>query len=128
MENTISKEYTHKLLACAYAVHSALGPGLLESIYEKALSHELELNGFHVETQIPVKILYRGIELGSELRLDLLVDHQVIIEVKSVMEVQPVHYKQLLTYMRLLDVKLGYLINFDVPLLRDGIQRVVNDY
>jgi GxxExxY protein len=124
----ITQDYTHRLLACAYAVHTALGPGLLENIYEKAMAHELRLNGFQVETQVPVKIKYKGIELGQELRLDLLVDRQVIIEVKSVMEVQPVHYKQLLTYMRLVDVKLGYLINFDVEKLKDGIQRVVNHY
>ena len=128
MKENISSEYTHRILACAYAVHTALGPGLLESIYEKALAHELTLNGFNVETQVPVKIVYRGLELGHDLKLDLLVDKKVIIEVKSVFEVQPVHYKQLLTCMRLLDVKLGYLINFDVPMLKDGIQRVVNEF
>lgn len=128
MEEKISSEYTHRLLACAYAVHTALGPGLLESIYEKALTYELELNGFHVETQVPVKVMYRGLELDHELKLDMLVDRQVVIEIKSLLEVKPVHYKQLLTYLRLLDVRLGYLINFDVPLLKDGIQRVVNNY
>ena len=66
MEEKISSEYTHRLLACAYAVHTALGPGLLESIYEKALAYELELNGFHVETQVPVKVMYRGLELDHE--------------------------------------------------------------
>lgn len=128
MEEKILSEYTHRLLACAYAVHTALGPGLLESIYEKALAYELELNGFHVETQVPVKVMYRGLELDHELKLDMLVDRQVVIEIKSLLEVKPVHYKQLLTYLRLLDVRLGYLINFDVPLLKDGIQRVVNNY
>lgn len=128
MEEKISSEYTHRLLACAYAVHTALGPGLLESIYEKALAYELELNGFHVETQVPVKVMYRGLELDHELKLDMLVDRQVVIEIKSLLEVKPVHYKQLLTYLRLLDVRLGYLINFDVPLLKDGIQLVVNNY
>ena len=128
MEEKISSEYTHRLLACAYAVHTALGPGLLESIYEKALAYELELNGFHVETQVPVKVMYRGLELDHELKLDMLVDRQVVIEIKSLLEVKPVHYKQLLTYLRLLDGRLGYLINFDVPLLKDGIQRVVNNY
>lgn len=128
MEEKISSEYTHRLLACAYAVHTALGPGLLESIYEKALAYELEINGFHVETQVPVKVMYRGLELDHELKLDMLVDRQVVIEIKSLLEVKPVHYKQLLTYLRLLDVRLGYLINFDVPLLKDGIQRVVNNY
>lgn len=125
---SLSSDYTHRLLACAYTVHTALGPGLLESVYEKALTHELELNGFRVENQVPVMITYRGEELGTQLRLDLLVDRRVIIELKAVAEVQPVHYKQLTTYLRLLDLRLGYLINFDVVSLRDGIHRVINTY
>lgn len=124
----LSSDYTHRLLACAYTVHTALGPGLLESVYEKALTRELELNGFCVENQVPVNITYRGVELGTQLKLDLLIDGRVVIELKAVTEVQPVHYKQLLTYLRLLDLKLGYLINFDVVSLRDGIHRVVNTY
>ncbi|MBM6992997.1 MAG: GxxExxY protein [Prevotella sp.] len=122
---SITLEYTHRLLACAYAVHTALGPGLLESIYEKALTLELHQNGFQVETQVPMKVMYKGVDLGCDMRLDLLIDHQVIIEIKSVQELKPVHYKQLLTYMRLMDVKLGFLINFDVSSLKDGIHRVV---
>lgn len=124
----LSSDYTHRLLACAYTVHTALGPGLLENVYEKALTHELELNGFRVENQVPVKITYRGEELGTQLKLDLLVDRRVVIELKAVTEVQPVHYKQLTTYLRLLDLRLGYLINFDVVSLRDGIHRVINTY
>ena len=124
----ISPEYTHRLLACAYAVHTTLGPGLLESIYEKALTYELRINGFQVESQLPVKVVYKGLELDHEMRLDMVVDRQVIIEIKTVQEVKPVHYKQLLTYMRLMDIKLGYFINVEEASLKDGIHRVVNEF
>ena len=124
----INKEYTHKLLGCAYRVHTELGPGLLESVYEAALVHELELQGFEVRHQVPVKVNYRGMELDIDLRLDVIVDNTVILELKSVAEIQPVHQKQLLTYMRLTGISLGYLINFNVEYLKDGIERLVNNY
>ena len=123
-----NKEYTHKLLGCAYRVHTELGPGLLESVYEAALVYELELQGFEVRHQVPVKVNYRGMELDMDLRLDVIVDNSVILELKSVTEIQPVHQKQLLTYMRLTGVSLGYLINFNVEYLKDGIERLVNNY
>lgn len=125
---TISEEYTHRLLACAYIVHSLLGPGLLESIYEKALMYELTHNGFKVERQVPIEVMYKGVELGEAYRMDLLVDRKVIIEIKSVRELLPVHFKQLLTYLKLQKLRYGYLINFDVNMLKDGINRVVNGY
>ena len=124
----ISDEYTHRLLACAYTVHSLLGPGLLESVYEKALMYELTQNGFKVEKQVPIKVLYKGIELGEVYRIDLLVDGKVIIEIKSVGELSPVHFKQLMTYLKLQNLRYGYLINFDVTMLKDGIHRVLNGY
>lgn len=120
--------YTHKLLGCAYTVHSALGPGLLESVYEKALCYELESQGFEVRHQVPVKLKYREVELDLDLRLDIIVDNSVILELKSVTEILPVHSKQLLTYMRLTDIKLGYVINFNECSLKDGIERVVNNF
>lgn len=123
-----NKEYTHKLLGCAYRVHTELGPGLLESVYEAALVYELELQGFEVRHQVPVKVNYRGLELDMDLRLDVIVDNSVILELKSVAEIQPVHQKQLLTYMRLTGISLGYLINFNVEYLKDGIERLVNNY
>ena len=123
-----NKEYTHKLLGCAYRVHTELGPGLLESVYEAALVYELELQGFEVRHQVPVKVNYRGMELDMDLRLDVIVDNSVILELKSVAEIQPVHQKQLLTYMRLTEISLGYLINFNVEYLKDGIERLVNNY
>ena len=124
----ISDEYTHRLLACAYTVSSLLGPGLIESVYEKALMYELTQKGFKVERQVPIKVLYKGIELGEVYRIDLLVDGKVIIEIKSVGELSPVHFKQLMTYLKLQNLRYGYLINFDVTMLKDGIHRVLNGY
>lgn len=124
----IGSEYTHRLLSCAYNVHSALGPGLLESVYEKALVYELQLQGFDVKNQMPIRVKYRDIFLDLDLRLDIIVDDKVIIELKSVQELSAVYYKQLQTYLRLTGCELGYLINFNVAHLRDGIKREVNDY
>ena len=120
-----SKEYTHKVFSFFYAVHSALGPGLLESVYEKALVYELKLQGFEVKNQLPVKIKYRDIELDEGLRLDIMVDNQLIIELKSVKELLPIHSKQLYTYLKLTGLELGYLINFNTDHLKEGIERVV---
>ena len=124
----IDKNYTYRLLKCAYEVHSTLGPGLLESVYEAALCHELQSQGFEVRHQVPVKLNYKDLELDVNLRLDIIVDDSVILELKSVSEIQPVHAKQLLTYMRLTNIKLGYIINFNEYSLKDGIERVVNNF
>lgn len=124
----LDKEYTHRLLGCAYSVHSALGPGLLESVYEKALIYELNLHGFEVKRQMPVKLNYKGMTLDLDLRLDVMVDDSVILELKSVAELQSVYAKQLLTYLRLTGTHLGYIINFSEYSLKDGIVRVVNNF
>jgi GxxExxY protein len=128
MKEYLDRDYTHKLLGCAYAVHSALGPGLLESVYEKALCYELQSQGFEVRNQVPVKVKYRDIYLDLNLQLDIIVDNSVILELKSVAELLPVHKKQLLTYLRLTGTKLGYIINFNEYSLKDGIERIVNDF
>ena len=128
MKEYLDRDYTHKLLGCAYAVHSALGPGLLESVYEKALCYELQSQGFEVRNQVPVKVKYRDIYLDLNLQLDIIVDNSVILELKSVAELLPVHKKQLLTYLRLTCTKLGYTINFNEYSLKDGIERIVNDF
>lgn len=119
---------THRLLSCAYNVHSTLGPGLLESVYEKALFYELQLQGFDVKSQMPLKVNYRDITLDLDLRLDIIVDNKVILELKSVQELSPVYYKQLQTYLRLTKCELGYLINFNVAHLKNGIKREINAY
>jgi len=119
---------SYKIIGCAMEVYNALGPGLLEAAYEKALIHELELNGLSVASQVPVEMNYKGVNLGEGLRLDLLVEDSIIIELKSVEELKPVHYKQLLTYLKLMDKRIGLLINFNVYDFREGIKRVINGY
>ena len=124
----ISRDYTFKLLHCAYEVFNELGPGLLESIYEEALTKELVMNGFHVDRQVPVPVIYKGEKLSSDLRLDLLVDDKIILELKSVLDYKKLFEKQLYTYLRLMDCELGYVINFNVEQLKDGIYPVVNRF
>lgn len=119
---------SYKIIGCAMEVYNALGPGLLEAAYEKALIHELELNGLSVASQVPVEMNYKGVNLGEGLRLDLFVEDSIIIELKSVEELKPVHYKQLLTYLKLMDKRIGLLINFNVYDFREGIKRVINGY
>jgi len=110
----------------AYHVHKSLGPGLLESVYETVLVYELKRRGLKVGRQVPVAIVYDNIKLDEGFRADLIVEDKVIVELKSVENVIPVHKKQLLTYLRLADKRLGLLINFGAELIRDGISRVVN--
>ena len=121
-ENEIAKQ----IVDAAYKIHKALGPGLLESVYETLLAHVLEKRGFNVRRQVPVPIVYEGISFNEGFRADLIVEDKVIVELKSVENVAPVHKKQLLTYLRLADKRLGLLINFGSSLLREGITRVVN--
>lgn len=111
----------------AIRVHSALGPGLLESAYEACLIAELTQRGFRVESQVILPIVYGAVQLNAGYRIDLLVENEVVVEVKSVTELRPVHASQLLSYLRLSGRRLGLLINFNTPLLRDGIKRMVND-
>jgi GxxExxY protein len=113
------------VLDAAYAVHTELGPGLLESVYQVAMKHVIESSGVPVETEVEFPILFRGVKLESGLRLDMLVNHGVIAELKSVEKMNPVYEAQLLTYLRLSEVRLGFLINFYVPHLKDGIKRMV---
>jgi GxxExxY protein len=124
--NTLN-ELSYKIIGCAIEVYKTLGPGLLESVYEKALVHELSLIGIPVKSQVEVEMSYKGVNIGEGLRLDLLVDDRIIVELKSVEEIKSVHYKQLLTYLKLMDKRLGLLINFNVTDIMQGINRVVNN-
>ena len=119
---------SYRVIGCALEVYKTLGPGLLESIYEKALLQELTANGLEAKNQVPVKINYKGEDLGDGLRMDILVENKLVIELKSVEELSPIHYKQLLTYLKLTGKQVGLLINFNVTDLMDGIHRVVNNY
>lgn len=112
-------------LDAAFKVHTVLGPGLLESVYRTAMEHVIEKNGVQVETEVKLPIMFEGVKLESGLRIDMLVARSVIVELKSVEKMNPVYEAQLLTYLRLSGVRLGYLINFNVPHLKDSIQRFV---
>jgi GxxExxY protein len=119
-------EIARQVVDAAYRVHTSLGPGLLESVYEVCLAHELGLRGLQVLRQQPIAIVYETIRFDEGFRADLIVEGKVIVELKSVECVAPVHKKQLLTYLRLADKHLGLLINFGEELIKDGISRVVN--
>ena len=110
----------------AYKIHTTLGPGLLESVYESTLEYELKKRGLNVRQQVALPVYYEEIKLNVGFRIDLLVNDKVIIEIKSVEALSPIHRKQLETYLRLTDLRLGLLINFNVELIKHGIQRVVN--
>ncbi|MEO1260649.1 MAG: GxxExxY protein [Bacteroidota bacterium] len=122
--NAISKS----VLNTAFKVHSTYGPGLLESAYEAILVHELRKKGHLVKRQPPMPLVHEGVVLDTAYRLDILVDDEVIIELKSVEAISKVHHKQLITYLKLSDKRLGLLINFNVVSLKDGIHRKVNRF
>ncbi|HVY04977.1 MAG TPA: GxxExxY protein [Burkholderiales bacterium] len=122
-ENALS----HEVIGAAIEVHKELGPGLLEFLYEEALAIELKSRGLAVTRQAEVEVIYKGQRLEGSLRLDILVNDMLIVEVKSIEHVLPVHEAQLLSYLRLSDKKLGLLINFNSAVLRQSIKRVVNN-
>ncbi len=126
----MTKEQLNELsrvgVAAAFEVHCTLGPGLLESVYERASAFELRLRGLDVQVQMDLPVFYKGVDLELDFRVDLLVESELVIELKSIKEIQDVHFKQTLTYLRLADKRLGLLVNFNVPLFRDGVKRVVN--
>ena len=118
-------QITHTVIAAAMRVHSVLGPGLLESAYQACLPHELRSRGLEVATQVALPVVYEGQKLEVGYRIDLVVEGRVVIEVKSVDAIHPIHEAQLLSYMRLSGISVGLLINFNVLHLRDGIKRMV---
>lgn len=121
-------DVSSRVIGAAMKVHSALGPGLLESAYEICLSHELRKAGLKVEAQVPISVVYDGIVLDAVYRIDLLVESNLIVELKAVEEMLPVHKAQLLSYLKLSGKQVGLLINFNVPHLKEGIKRMVNNY
>ena len=120
-------DLSYLIRGAAFKVHSALGPGLLESVYEVALSHELTKKGLDVRNQVGIPFVYDEINFNIGFRLDIIVNDKVIIEIKSVEDLKDVHHKQLLTYLKLTNKKLGLLINFNVMSVKDGIIRIVNN-
>lgn len=121
-------EISGKIIDCSIRVHAELGPGMLEGAYQTCLMHELIEAGFDVQSQLKLPIVYRGIELDAGYRIDLLVQGSVIIELKAIDRLLPVHEAQLLSYLRMSDLRLGLLINFNVKRLVDGVRRVVNNF
>ena len=121
-ENEVAKQ----IVDAAFRVHTSLGPGLLESVYETVLAYELEQRGLRTISQQPVPVVYQGTRIEMGFRADLIVEDKVIVEIKSVETIAAVHKKQLLTHLRLADKRLGLLINFNVALIKDGIMRIAN--
>jgi GxxExxY protein len=119
------RDLTKEIIGAAIEVHRELGPGLLESAYEACLCYELRQRGIEIECQVPLPVLYKGARLDCGYRIDVCVRHSVIVELKSVEEVTDLHRAQLLTYLRLSGKKVGLILNFNVPVLKDGIVRIV---
>ena len=121
-------EITYKIRGAIYKVYNAFGPGLLESVYEAALCHQLRKEGLTVENQVKLDVVYDGVVLPVDFRLDILVEKSVIIELKSVEELKPVHHKQLMTYLRIAKKHVGILVNFNTDRIDNEIYRKVNGY
>ena len=115
------------IVDCCFKIHTELGPGLLESVYEEVLSYELIKRGLHIERQKGIPVIYETIKMELGFRADIIVENKVIIELKSIDAIAPVHSKQLLTYLKLTELKLGLLVNFNEALIKDGIKRIVNN-
>jgi GxxExxY protein len=116
---------THEIIGAAIEVHRLLGPGLLESAYEECLAHELSIRKLEFRRQVPVPVVYKGVKLECGYRIDILVAGRIVLELKSIESIAPVHEATLLTYLRLSGNTLGLIINFNVPILKDGIRRFV---
>lgn len=119
------EELSQVIISSAIEVHRELGPGLLESAYEHCLCHELTIRQLPIARQVPLPLVYKGLQLDCGYRLDLIVDDKIVVEIKSIAELLPIHEAQLLTYLRLSSKRVGLLINFNVPVLKDGLVRRV---
>ena len=116
------------IVNASYMVHKEMGPGLLESIYELCLIEELKRSHLKVESQVSIPLIYREMDLSKDFRIDILVENEIILELKSVDIILPVHKAQIISYLKLADKRLGFLINFNVPLIKEGLKRFVNNY
>jgi GxxExxY protein len=121
----LDSKLTEKIIGSAIEVHKHWGPGLLENIYEKSLCRELRLRKIEFKSQVDLPLVYKGEEVGESLRLDIIVENRVVVELKAVKAIEPIHEAQLLTYMKITGNKVGLLVNFNVPVLKDGIKRMV---
>jgi len=121
-------ELSKIILDSCIAVHKEMGPGLLETVYELFLLKELEMRGIHAKNQVILPLAYKGIELSKDFKIDILVEDEIIVELKAVEFVLPVHKAQIISYLKLSDKRLGFLVNFNVVLLKDGFERFVNKF
>ena len=119
---------SEKVIGSAIEAHKVLGPGLLESVYQKCLAYELRNSGMEVQQEVELPIVYKTMKVEKAFRVDMLIEDSVVLELKAVEQIMPIYKAQLLSYLRLSDLKLGLLINFNVPVLKQGIQRVVNNF
>jgi GxxExxY protein len=126
MHNTPLDDLATRTLDCAFSVHRALGPGLFESVYQACFQHELTKGGIAVRCGVALPLEYDGVRLDCGFQMDMVIEGSIIIENKAIESIHPVHMAQLLTYLRLTDTRIGYLINWNVPLLKHGIKRIVN--
>ena len=122
------REITEQVIGACIEIHRHLGPGLLESAYEECLCHELSVLGIHFERQKPLPVKYKTVNLACGYRLDLVIEHKIILELKAVESLLAIHEAQLLTYLKLSGLTLGLLINFNVPVLKNGIRRIANNF
>ena len=127
-ETQRENQLTEKIIGCAIEVHKTLGPGLLESAYEECMCYELTQNGLSISRQVPLPVVYKGINLDCGYRIDVVVNDLIVIELKTVEKLLPIHEAQLLTYLKLYKRSVGLLINFNVPVLKQGIKRLVNQF
>jgi len=121
-------EISKIIVDACYCVHKEMGPGLLESVYELCLIKELCLRDINLRSQVSIPLIYKGHELSKDFRIDILVENEIILELKAVDIIIPVYKAQLISYLKLADKRLGFLINFNTPLIKDGIQRIVNNF
>lgn len=128
MQKQRIEKIAKQIVDSAYQVHNEMGPGLLESVYECCLAEELRLRGLFVEQQVYIPLFYKGNELNKDFRIDLLVEKEIVIEIKAVDFVLPVHQAQIISYLKLADKRIGFLINFNVDLIKHGLKRFVNNY
>ncbi|MFH1896741.1 MAG: GxxExxY protein [Candidatus Desantisbacteria bacterium] len=121
-------QITEKIIGAAIEIHRTLGPGLLESAYEECLCYELSMAGLHFRRQVELPVIYKGIKLDCGYRMDILIEEKVVAELKTVEKLLPIHEAQLLTYLKMMDKRIGLLINFNVSVLKDGIKRIAHNF
>ena len=122
------EELAKEIFFASLEVHKIMGPGLLESVYEICLLKELQLRNISAETQVGIPLQFKGFDLSKEYRIDILVEKEIIIELKSIDIILPVHHAQIISYLKLADKRMGFLINFNVPIIKSGFKRFVNNY